>query len=113
MTLTRLMLICVALFAGQMHTLQDKPVVHLRSHQDIIPIEFGGDLVVIANGPTLVHLPNSPPMLDSQRRPWSVEIKNLGPGAVTIVGKGQFSIRVEINRTVQINSNGAIYSSAR
>jgi hypothetical protein len=96
-----------------MHTLQDKPVVHLRPHQDVIPIEFGGDLVVITNGPTLVRLPNSPPILDSRRRPWSVEIKNLGPGSVTIVGKAQFSIRIDVNRTVQINSNGTIYSSAR
>jgi hypothetical protein len=79
MTLTRLMSVCVALLVGQMHTLQDRLVFHLHPHQDVIPIEFSGDLVVIANGPTLVCLPNSPLVLDSRRRPWSVEIENLGP----------------------------------
>jgi len=103
----------MALFAGQMNTLQDKPVVHLHPHQDFIPVEFGGDLVVLTSGTTLVHLPNVLPALDSGRRPWSVDIKNLGPGAVTIVGKGQFTVQVDVNRTVKIKSNGTVYSFAR
>ena len=101
---------CLALFAGQMQTLQDKPVVHLHSHQDNIPVEFGGDLVVLANGPTVVHLPNTPPTLDLQRKPWVIAVKNLGPGMVTVVGKAQFSVQVNIDRTVQIKSNGIIYA---
>jgi hypothetical protein len=103
----------MTLFAGQMNTLQDKPVVHLRAHQDFIPVEFGGDLVVFANGPTVVHLPNIPPKLDSQRMPWSVDLKNLGPGPVTIVGKAQFTVQVNVNRTVQIKSDGTAYSLIR
>lgn len=109
----RSFLFCVALFAGQMNTLQDKPVVRLRAHQDFIPVEFGGDLVVLANGPTVVHLPNLPPTLDSQRRPWSVDLKNLGSSTVTIVGKAQFTVQVDVDRTVQIKSNGTAYSSVR
>lgn len=106
-------LICMGLFAGQMNTLQDKPVVHLRTHQDFIPVEYGGDLVVLANGPKVVHLPNLPPMLDSQRKPWSVNLENLGPGTVTIVGKAQFTVQVDVDRTVQIKWNGTAYSSVR
>jgi hypothetical protein len=104
-------LIYLALIAGQMNTLQDKPVVHLHPHQDVIPADFGGDLVVLVNGPTVVHLPNLPPTLDAQRRPWAVFVQNLGPGRVTVVGKSQFSVEVSVNRTVQIKSNGTAYAS--
>jgi hypothetical protein len=106
-----IILICLALITGQMNTLQDKPVVHLHSHQDSIPAEFGGDLLVLVNGPQVVHLPNSAPRMDSLGRPWSVYIKNLGPGTVTIVGKSQFTVDVGVNRTVEIKSNGEIYTS--
>ena len=109
----RFLFICVALFAGQMYSLQDKPVVHLHPHQDFIPVEFGGDLVVVANGPTVVHLPNRPPTLDSRRMPWSIDVKNLGPGTVTIVGNAQFTVQVDVDRTVRIKSNGTAYSSFR
>ena len=104
------LLICLALFAWQMNTLQDKPVVRLHLHQDNIPVEFGGDLLVLANGPAVLHLPSTPPVLDSQRKQWMIAVKNLGPGMVTIVGKAQFSAQVNVDRTVQIKSNGAIYS---
>jgi hypothetical protein len=96
-----------------MNTLQDKPVVHLHPHQDFIPTEFGGDVVEIVNGPTVVHLPNLPPALDSQRRPWCVYVKNLGPTSVTIVGKSQFSVEVNVDRIVQIKSKGSEYISVR
>jgi hypothetical protein len=104
------LLIYLALFAGQMNTLQSKPVVRLHPHQDNIPVEFGGDMVVLANGPAVLHLPGIPPVLDSERKPWGVEVKNLGPGVVTIVGKAQFSAQVNVDRTLQIQSNGVMYS---
>jgi hypothetical protein len=104
------LLIYLALIAGQMNTLQSKPVVRLHPHQDNIPVEFGGDIVVLANGPAVLHLPSMPPVLDSQRKPWAVEVKNLGPGAVTIVGKAQFTAQVNVDRTLEIQSNGVIYS---
>jgi hypothetical protein len=103
-------LIYLALFAGQMNTLQEKPLVRLHPHQENIPVEFGGDLVVLGNGPTVLHLPSIPPLLDAQRKPWAVELKNLGPGMVTIVGKAQFTAQVNVNRTLQIKSNGVVYS---
>jgi hypothetical protein len=107
----RFFLICMAFIAVQMPTLQDKPVVHLHPHQDNIPVDFGGELLVLANGPTVVHLPSLPPMMDSERRPWSVDVENLGPGVVTVVGKAQFSVQIKVDHTVRIKSNGVGYSS--
>jgi hypothetical protein len=109
----RILILLLALSAGQMNTLQDKPVVHLRPRQDSIPVEFGGDLLVLLNGPSVVHLPNLPPALDSQRRPWSVYVENLGPGTVTIVGGSVFDVAVSLNQTIRINSNGREYTSER
>ena len=85
------LLIYLALIAGQMNTLQSKPVVRLHPHQDNIPVEFGSDIVVLANEPAVLHLPSMPSALDWQRKPWAVEVKNLGRGVVAIVGKAQFS----------------------
>jgi hypothetical protein len=108
-----LFLVSLAFFAGQIKTLQDKPVVHLRAQQDNIPVEFGGDLVVLSNGPAVVHLPGTPPTLDVQRKPWAVDVKNLGPATVTIVGKAQFSIQINVDHTIRIKSNGVVYSIAQ
>lgn len=104
------LLIFLALFTGQMNTLQEKPVVRLHLHQDNIPVEFGGDMVVLTNGPSVVYLPSTPPALDKQRKPWAIAVKNLGPGVVTIAGKAQFTAEVRADQTVQIKSNGVIYS---
>lgn len=104
------LLIFLALFTGQMNTLQEKPVVRLHLHQDNIPVEFGGDMVVLTNGPSVVYLPSTPPVLDTQRKPWAIAVKNLGPGAVTIAGKARFTAEVRVDQTVQIQSNGVIYS---
>lgn len=106
----RLFLVSIALFAGQFHTLQDRPVVHLHPHQDFIPVEFGGDTVVVASGPKIVHLPSLPPTLDSQRKPWSINVRNLGPGSITVVGKSDFTVRIDVDRTIEIKSNGTDYS---
>jgi hypothetical protein len=107
----RILIIYLALFAGQMNTLQDKHVVRLHPNQDSIPIEFGGDLVEFINAPPVVQLPKLPPRLDSQGSPWSVEVKNLGPGAVKVVGNAQFSMQVNVGRTVLIKSTGTGYSA--
>ena len=102
-------LLLVALFMGQMRTLQDKPMVRLRPHQDAILAEFGGETILLANGPPVMHLPSIPPRLDSQRKPWAVTIDNLGPGTVTIEGKAQFTAHVRAYQSIQIRSDGVIY----
>jgi hypothetical protein len=104
------LLISLALFTGQMNTLQDRPVIHLRPHNSSVEDGFGGMLLELINGPATVFLPAVPPKLDSQGNPWSVDVKNLGPRVVTIIGKSQFSEPVNPGQTLHIHSNGAIYS---
>jgi hypothetical protein len=103
-------LIYLAFFAGQYNTLQDKPVVRLQPHQDVIPQEFGGDLVELKDAPTQVQLPPLR-LQDSHGRPWVIEVRNLGPGTVTIVGKSQFHVEVPIHHSLSIKATEAGYAS--
>ncbi|MGB0109101.1 MAG: hypothetical protein WA383_05830 [Terriglobales bacterium] len=105
-------LIYLALFAGQYNTLQDKPVVRLHPQQDVIPSEFAGDLVELKNAPPQVQLPPLR-LVDSHGRPWTIEVRNLGPGTVTIVGKAQFHVEVPVGHSVSIKATKAGYSSGR
>jgi hypothetical protein len=93
-----------------MTTLQNKQVVHLQPHSGAIRTDFGGKLLELLDAPTIVYLPLAPPRLDSQGNPWSVDIRNLGPGVVTVVGTSQFSSRLIVGQTVHIISNGRAYS---
>jgi hypothetical protein len=102
--------ICLALFFGQINTRVDKQVVHLRPQSVSIDVGFGGKLLELINPPTLLSLPAVPPKQDPQGNPWFVDVKNLGPSAVTVVGKPAFSIHIRANQTVHIYSNGAAYS---
>jgi hypothetical protein len=106
----RILFLCFVLFAGQMNSLQDKPVVHLKPHSTHIEIGFGGSLLELANASPIIDLPSRPPKTDMKNRPWSVDIKNFGPGVVTVNGPGQFSVAIEVGQTVHISSNGSIYS---
>lgn len=93
--------------------MQARPVVRLQSHQNSIKTEFGGDLVELINAPKVITLPTSPPTLDTQGNRWAVEVKNLGPGIVTVADKAHFSLQVNVGQTVQIRSSPGGYSSAR
>jgi hypothetical protein len=106
----KMLIISIAFVIGQMNTLQDKPVVHLRPHSGAIQVDFGGKKLELIHAPTIIYLPMTPPKLDSQGNPWSVEVKNLGPGVVTVVGKDQFSSRIIVGQTVHVHSNGTSYS---
>jgi hypothetical protein len=103
----------LALFAGQMNTMQARPVVRLQPHKDSIKTDFGGDLVELINAPKVVTLPKSPPTLDAQGNPWAVEVKNLGPGIVTVADGVHFSLQLNVGQTVQIKSTPVGYSSVR
>ena len=102
-------LICLALISGQMNTLQDKPVVRMQPHRSAIDIGFGGDLLELINTPAVISLPPMPPKADSEGNPWSIDVKNLGPVAVTVVGKAQFSAQINVGQTGHIYSNGTAY----
>jgi hypothetical protein len=106
----KLLLGCLAIFLGQMIPLQEKPVVHLQPNRDVIMIGFGGKLLELINPPATVYLPEIPPKGDSLNHPWSVDVRNLGPGVVTVTGKRQFGVRVSVGQTVHIRSTGSGYS---
>jgi hypothetical protein len=99
----KVLLAGVVLIIGQMNTLQSKQVVHLQPHSGAIRADFGGKLLELLDAPTIVYLPMAPPRLDSQGNPWSVDIKNMGPGMVTVVGASQFSSRIIVGQTVHVS----------
>jgi hypothetical protein len=105
--------IFLALLAGQMYTLQDRPVVHLRPDQSSIPNDLGGDMVELTNAPHVIQLPKQPPTVDARGKPWSVDVKNMGPTSVTVVGRAQFSVLVPVGHVVRIQSTATGYSVAR
>jgi hypothetical protein len=112
----KLLFIGVAFFMSQMNTLQSKQVVHLQPRSATIEAGFGGKLVELQNAPVIVYLPVAPPKLDSQGNPWSVDIKNMGPGIVTLVHTSQFgisqlSVRIIAGQTVHVFSSGTLYST--
>jgi hypothetical protein len=106
----RELLVYFALLAWQMNTMQQKPVVHLRPHHNLIENQFGGKLLELVDGPAVVQLPQVPPKLDDEGNPWSVDVKNFGPNPVTILGKAKFSVQVSVGQTTHIYSNGQAYS---
>jgi hypothetical protein len=106
----KVFLILIALVLGQMNTLQERQVVHLQPHSGAIRTDFGGKLLELLNAPAVIYLPMAPPKLDSQGNPWSVDIRNLGPGAVTVVGASQFSAHIIVGQTIHVLGDGRAYS---
>jgi hypothetical protein len=94
---------------GQMNTASGKPIAHLLHNRDVIESQFGGKLLEVMNGPTTLYLPQVPPKADSQGVAWTVDVKNLGPVTIAVVGKDLFTTSVMVGQTVHITSNGSIY----
>jgi hypothetical protein len=103
------LLISLALMTGQMMSMQNKPVVHLAPHSNLIEVAFDGSMLELQNAPELLLLPKYPPKLNSQGEQWSVNIKNFGPHPVQVEDKQHFIARVEVSQTVHIYSNGTAY----
>jgi hypothetical protein len=103
------LLLMAAMLAGQAMPLQDKPVVRLRPNTDTIPKDFGGSMVQLIQPPAVVYLPTPPPKPDADGNQWTVDVKNFGPQAVTIVDKANFSVSAAVNQTLHIVSNGRTY----
>jgi len=104
------LILLLALVAGQANTLQDRPVVRLQPHRDTIGTDFGGKLLKLDHAPALLRLPPKAPKLDDDGNPWSVEIKNFGPGPVTVADQSKFKVEITVGQTVFIYSSGAGYS---
>ena len=108
----KILVVSLALCLWQMVTLQDKPVVYLAPHHLGIDPTVGGKLLELENAPGTLTLPMVPPKSDAAGAPWEVDIKNLGPRAVKILGKNGFSISIRVGQTVHVASNGSIYRLA-
>jgi hypothetical protein len=93
-----------------MVTLQEKPLVHLKPSGNQIEASFGGKTLELIGAPAVVLLPKHPPERDALGEPWRLEVKNLGPRAVTIQDERAFSVQVGVGGSTQISSNGVAYS---
>jgi hypothetical protein len=104
-------LIFLALLFVQLNTHQEKPVVHLLPNRSIISVDFGGKVLELINAPPVIYLPAAPPKPDADGHQWVVDVKNLGPAAVTIQeNKSGFSVPVAVNQTVHIYARSRSYS---
>ena len=104
------LLVWTAIIIGQMNTLQNKQVIHLQPHHDTIETEFGGKLLELINTPTIIYLPTTAPKPDPQGQPWSIDIKNLGPGVITVSGQVRFTVRLRVGQIAHVMWNGTSYS---
>jgi hypothetical protein len=106
-------LISLTFLMGQMTSMQDKPVSHLKPHSEYIEAGFGGSRLELQNAPESLHLPKSPPKPDGQGNQWSVDIENFGPHPVVVDDRKRFSLQVGVSQTVHIYSNGILYYQKR
>ncbi len=107
------LVICLAILLGQANSLQSKPIIHLPAHTSAIDVADGGKLLELINAPAQLSLPANVPKVDAERRPWLIDIKNLGPSATTIVWRSEFKVQITPGQTVHIHSNGNAYSLQR
>ena len=103
------LLLCLLLGIGQLNSLQSKPVVHLLPNSPYIHAAFGGKTVDLINAPPSISLPAVVPAQDLQGNPWAVDVKNLGPAVVTVVGNRGFKVQIAVGATVHIYSNDGTY----
>ena len=94
---------------AQMQTLRARPVVRLPASQVVLGANVGGMSLELLNASPILNLPSRPPKLDAQGRPWAIDVNNLGPRLVTVVGPAQFSVAVHVKGLVHIYSNGSRY----
>lgn len=101
------------LFAGQAIPHQQKPVVLLKPNTSQIEASFDGSLLKLIQAPPTLYLPAKPPQADALGNPWTVEVKNLGPLAVTVIDKQNFNAPVAVGQTIHILSDGRKYLLTR
>ena len=105
----KMLILSLALIAGQMITHQEKPVVHLKPHADIIELFMNASVLELDHSPDVVHLPAPAPLPDPQGNQWTVDVRNFGPATVEVWGPSNFKLQVPVNQTVHIYSTGKVY----
>jgi hypothetical protein len=107
--LMKLFLLCIALFLGQSQNSQNA-VVRLPAHTPKISASDGGRTVELLDAAPIVYLPQQPPHVSLNGVPWYVDVKNLGPGSVTLQGNNGFTVHLKPNGFVHIRSVGTGYA---
>ncbi len=97
------------LYIGQLNSMESKPIVHLQPNSPFIRAAFGGKTLDLINAPASISLPAVVPTQDLEGKPWAIDVKNLGPAAVTVVGNRGFSVKVTVGATVHIYTNDGMY----
>jgi hypothetical protein len=107
------LLLCLALFAGQLQMSQNEAVVRLPPHQYSIPAIDGGKMVELLYTPPSVSLPKQIPPRDAEGKAWYVDVRNLGPGEVTLQGAGGFVVHLQPKQVVRIRASGNTYTATK
>jgi hypothetical protein len=105
-----LLLFCIALFMGQSQMSQNV-VVRLPAHASEISISDGGKTVELLDAAPIVSLPQQPPHMSFNGVPWYVNVRNLGPGKVTVRGNNGFTIHLMPNGMAHIGTVATGYSA--
>jgi hypothetical protein len=106
----KLFLLCLALFAGQLNTSQNEPVVRLPPHVSSIPVYDRGKMVELLYAAPSLSLPKQIPAADADGKAWYVDVRNLGPGDVALEGADGFVVHVQPKQVVRIRTAGKTYS---
>ncbi len=109
------LLAIVVLFAQarDLQDLQGKPVVRLEPGHRSVDVTLGGKVLELINAEPKIQMPLPVPETDIDGRPWLVDIKNLGPHPVEVVGTPHFSVLIKMGQTVHILSSDGRYVLTR
>ena len=109
----KLFLFCLALFAGQSNTSQNEAVVRLPPHAYSIPNNDGGKMVELLYTAPFLSLPKQVPQPDADGKPWYVDVRNLGPGEVTLTGVAGFEVHLQPKQVVRIRAAVNTYTATK
>jgi hypothetical protein len=106
----KLLLFCVALFAGQSQMSQHEDVVRLPPHALEIPSSDGGKMVELLYPAPSLSLPRQIPLANAEGKAWYVDVRNLGPGEVALEAADGFVVHLQPKQVVRIRRAGNTYS---
>jgi hypothetical protein len=106
----KLFLLCIALFVGQSQISQNG-VVRLPAHTSKISVSDGGKTVELLDAAPIVYLPQQPPHMSFGGVPWYVDVKNPGPGSVTLRGNNNFTVHLSPNGMVHARTVATGYAT--
>jgi hypothetical protein len=109
----KLFLFSLALLAGQLQASQNEAVVRLPPHVVAIPTADGGKMVeLLYTAPSLL-LPRQVPPPDADGKAWYVDVRNLGPGEVTLTGVEGFVVHLQPKQVVRIRAGVNSYTATK